>query len=244
MLAGTNIHKAFEDTPVLEGVDVSIKPGTITCLVGPSGAGKTTLLRALAFLDLPDRGELIIKEHHYTFPLSYPASDITPPWPDVTVVFQSLFLWPHLTLRENILLPARNRHKPDEIDDALTELIDHFDMAHFIDNYPNQTSLGQRQRVALARAVMVKPRIILMDEITSSLDVEQVYKILTTLESLRGQGIGMMVITHLLNFARRTADQILFISDGKIVESGTPQILDKPATNRLQQFVSVVEAAS
>ncbi len=242
MLHATNIHKAFGENKVLKGIDIEIKPGTITCLVGPSGTGKTTLLRALSVLDLPDQGTVTIDGESHSFPLKE-GEVITPPYPQLTVVFQSLFLWPHLTLRENIMLPAGNIAR-DDIHADLDELITFFEMEHFIDNYPNQASLGQRQRVALARALMLNPKYILMDEITSSLDVEQIHKILTKLEMLKEKGIGIFLITHLLNFAKRAADNICFIDDGKIIESGPPSILQKPKTDRLKQFVSVVEAAS
>ncbi len=241
MIIGQNIKKAFGDNQVLDGVNVQIEPGKITCLIGPSGTGKTTLLRAMGLLEYPDTGSIEIDGKTYDFPLK-DGEEVTPPWPKTTVVFQSLFLWPHMTLRENILLPARNIGGDTEA--KLPELVEFFDMGHFIDNYPNEASLGQRQRVAMARALMLDPQYLLLDEITSALDVEQVAKILSRLQAVRDRGIGVFIITHLIGFARRAADHIIFMDAGKVVEQGSSDILINPKSKRLQQFVATVEAAS
>jgi ABC-type polar amino acid transport system ATPase subunit len=193
-------------------------------------------------LEQPQSGEVSVDEQLFTYP--WPEDrEFKPPWPKLTTVFQQLFLWPHLTLRENILLPVRLRDVPDMIE-HLDALIDAFDMKEFIDRYPNEASLGQRQRVALARALMLKPRYLLLDEITSALDVEQIAKILSYLKQLRGKDIGIFIITHLLGFARHAADQVLFMADGEINERGGPEILKDPKTERLYQFLSVIAAAS
>ncbi|MBL8640666.1 MAG: amino acid ABC transporter ATP-binding protein [Alphaproteobacteria bacterium] len=234
MLSARNIYKSFDGRKILDGVDIDIAPGQISCIIGPSGTGKTTLLRALCMLDLPDEGSI-----------SLDGTVLGPqdtPWPRVTAVFQSLFLWPHLTLRENIMLPARN-HNPDAAKD-IEGLINLFEMGHFIDNYPNQSSVGQRQRVALARALILNPKYVLLDEITSALDVEQSARILTKLTHLKERGIGIFLITHHLGFAKRAADQIIFMSDGKVTEKGAPSILETPQTPRLREFLSLAEIAA
>lgn len=242
MLTATGIHKSFGSVDVLKNVDITLRPGEITCLIGPSGTGKTTLLRALALLDLPDRGRIDLDDVSYEFPLAH-GIQIPPPWPRLSVVFQSLFLWPHLTLRENILLPARNMGHGD-IEAELERWVAHFSMGHFINKYPNEASIGQRQRVALARALMLKPAYILMDEITSALDVEQVYKILTALEGLKKEKIGLFLITHQIGFAARAADTIVFMDDGKVVEQGSANVLKNPQSKRLQQFLETVRAVA
>lgn len=242
MLEARNISKSFGDHHVLRNAGVYIKPGTITTLIGPSGTGKTTLLRALAMTDLPDSGEITLDEHTYKFP--YADETLQPkPWPRVTAVFQQLFLWPHLTLRENILMPARNFPRAGMMDE-LDEIITVLELAPFINRYPNEASIGQRQRVALARALMLQPKYILMDEVTSALDIEQVSNILNFLPRLKERGIGVLLITHALNFARRAADSILFMDQGTIVERGTVDLLNNPQTPRLQQFLSLVKEAS
>jgi ABC-type polar amino acid transport system ATPase subunit len=241
MLTARAIHKSFGDKTVLHGVDIDIAPGQITCLIGPSGTGKTTLLRTLALLDDPDRGAVSVDGDVYEFPRPPRAKREKSPWPLLTAVFQSLFLWPHLTLRENILLPARQQN-PDATRD-IEGLIRLFEMEHFIDHYPNEASLGQRQRVALARALILNPRYILLDEITSALDVEQTARILIKLSHLKERGIGVFLITHHIGFAGRAADQVIFMTDGKITEQGGPEILKNPETERLKLFLSMTAIA-
>ena len=242
MLETRNLTFGYPDKPILKNINIKIPTGGITVLIGPSGCGKTTLLRCLALLEQPQSGEVRVDENVFTAPWTG-GEIINPPWPKLTAVFQQLFLWPHLTLRENILLPVRRLNKPD-MHDALEALIEAFDMRNFIDNYPNEASLGQRQRVALARALMLEPRYLLLDEITSALDVEQIAKILSYLKTLRGKHIGIFIITHLLGFARHAADQVVFMTNGEITESGSADILRDPQTERLSQFLSVIAAAS
>ncbi|HAC65715.1 MAG TPA: peptide ABC transporter ATP-binding protein [Cyanothece sp. UBA12306] len=247
MLLASNLSRNIENLTLLSNIDISVEPGSITVVIGPSGSGKTTLLRALSLLDLPSSGTIRIDDVVYSFPQDL-EEEIIPPWPTVTVVFQQLFLWPHLTLRQNLTLPLkekkfRHSHRGNGRN-KVKEIIDKLDMGAFIDRYPNEVSIGQRQRAAIARALVLQPRYILLDEITSALDVEQIATVLTHLQLLREQGIGILLVTHLLGFAQRAADRILFIDKGKAIESGGPEILKKPQSTRLQQFVATIYQAT
>ena len=143
MITGKNITKSFEGRTILNGVNLTMEQGKITCLIGPSGSGKTTLLRALSLLEYPDKGDVSIEGKLYKFPSD--QTKLVKPWPEVTVVFQSLFLWPHMTLRRNIMLPAKRAGLPD-VHKRMDELIEFFEMGPFIDRYPNEASRGQHWR--------------------------------------------------------------------------------------------------
>ncbi len=242
MLEAKNITKSYSGHLIINGVDVQLEPGQISVMIGPSGSGKTTLLKLLAMLETPDTGTISIDGTQYSFP-SPPNQNPVKPWPKVTVVFQQLFLWPHLTILQNMTLPltAGRREASKE---KLESLIELFDMSQFIYRYPNESSLGQRQRAALVRALLLEPEYLLLDEITSSLDVEQVAIILTHLKDLAAQGIGILTITHLLHFAHQAADRVIFMDHGEIIEQGGKEVLDAPKQERVQRFFSVIEAAS
>jgi len=240
MLIGENISKSFGSKTILEDISLTVRPGEITALIGPSGTGKTTLLRALSLLDPPQTGTIAVDDTTYSFP-DNENSNIAPPWPRLTVVFQQLFLWPHLTIRENIVLPLSGR-TADYVEEKLNSLVTTFEMQDFLDNYPNQASLGQRQRAALARAIALEPAYLLLDEVTSALDVEQVSVVLDLLQKLRDEGTAVFLVTHLIGFARKAANQVLFMDHGGIAEAGGPEILASPRTERLARFLSLVHA--
>lgn len=240
MITVKNITKQFGDKTVLDNISLEIRPGTITSVIGPSGSGKTTLLRTIGMLELADGGEISLDTEKYVFPVE--NIEGRTPWPRITIVFQSLFIWPHLTLRQNILLPLRD-NVTNENQKHLDELIDLFSMHQFIDRYPNEVSLGQKQRAAIVRALILKPEYLLLDEITSSLDVEQISIILSHLDIIKKQGVGIVMVTHLINFARTVSDNVIFLDQGKIIESGK-EILVNPKNDRVQKFIKMVEQAS
>lgn len=241
MLRGSNLCKSYAGRKITDDVTLELEPGKICVIIGPSGSGKTTLLKQLALLDYPDSGTIEVDTNTYKFPIAN-KEHIKPPWPLLTVVFQQLFLWPHLTLLQNMTLPQAARgHDPDS--NEIQELIQLFEMEKFIYRYPNECSLGERQRAALVRALLLHPKYILLDEITSSLDVEQVAVILTHLKQLSQRGIGILTVTHLLHFAREAADSIIFMDDGRVLEAGGREVLENPQHERVRKFLSMVESA-
>lgn len=205
MLKGIGISKSFGSKKILDGVNIEITPGEVTVVAGPSGCGKTTLLRCLSLLDNPDKGEIVVDDLTYSFPDGKNKNPF--PYPKITVVYQQLFLWPHLTNKQNITLAVEN----SDYKGSLAYLTDYFDMKGFIDNYPNQSSLGQKQRIAIARALILEPDYILFDEITSSLDTEQIDNIIEIIRDLKKKEIGIFFITHNLNVAENIGDQTIHL---------------------------------
>lgn len=225
----------YGDSRVLHDVSFSVEPGRMTAIIGPSGAGKSTILRILACLEAPESGTIQIGDDAYRYPLLDDAV-MPQPWPKVTAVFQQLFLWPHMTLRENISLPLRLR-KVSDASARIEALIARFDMAEFVDRHPNEVSGGQRQRAAIARALALKPSYLLLDEITSALDIEQAASIIEHLDVLKEEGIGILMITHYLGFLQRSAEHIIFMEDGTVAEAGGREILSSPRSKGMQRFL-------
>jgi ABC-type polar amino acid transport system ATPase subunit len=243
MIHAAGITKWFGPLKALAGVNIDVNPGRISILIGPSGSGKTTLIRALSLLDPPTSGCIQIDNLRYEFPLA--GRKITEPWPKLTVVFQQQFLWPHLTIRENIALPLSKR-EPTNSAEIIAKLAEFFGMVPFMDRYPNQVSLGERQRAALARALALNPDYILLDEITSALDVEQTANVTQYLLKLRDRGIGILVITHFLAFAKRLLDRgegdvVYFMEAGQIIEQGGAEFFGNNRNRRVRAFLSALE---
>jgi len=237
MLCAANISKTIGTNQLLSDISLQIRPGKATAVLGPNGAGKSTLLRALGFVDPPTDGELRLDDQVYRFGPT--KTELVPtPWPRVTIVFQQLFLWPHLTLRENILLPLRKR---GDSASGLAGLAREFDMERILDRHPNEVSGGERQRAAIIRAVLLRPSYLLLDEATASLDIEHSQKAFELLLRLKEEGVGIGFVTHLLGFAQRIADDVVFLDRGRLVEAGPPEILLRPTTERMQRFVSLLE---
>jgi ABC-type polar amino acid transport system ATPase subunit len=233
MLSAKNFTKKIAQKIVLNDVSVTIKPQSIVSVIGPSGAGKSSLLKTLALLDHPDQGQLSLDEDTFTFPLAH--KQIISPYPKLTVVFQQLFMWPHLTIKQNLTLPLRGKIDHHYFD-YITTL---FDMTPYLNRYPNQVSGGERQRAALCRALLLKPRYLLLDEVTSALDIEHSHLIITHLKQVAAQGVGILIVSHAIHMVAKISDHLIFMEKGEIIEEGSRDLLKNPQTDRLKRFMNI-----
>lgn len=239
MIICENLVKNYGVKKVIDHVSFSVKAGEIIVVTGPSGAGKSSLLRISSLIENPSEGSVKIDDKEYRF-AGNNNNKIREQFPKVGVVFQNLFLWPHLTNKENILLPVKknwNEQKQSEFE----KLIELFSLQELTEKFPNHCSVGQRQRVALVRAFLLDPQYLFLDEITSSLDIEQIGVLLNYLKQLKEKGKAIFLITHFLKFAHLAADQILFMEHGRVLEHGGKDILIAPKTERLKQFLNTLE---
>jgi polar amino acid transport system ATP-binding protein len=236
-LAGKDIHLSFGPNPVLRGVDIDVPAGTTTAVIGPSGSGKSTLLRTLNRLYEPDRGDILLD-----------GKSVLRDNPDelrqrIGMVFQHFNLFPHRSVLDNVTLAPRKLKKlgADESRELGLAQLDRVGLRHKADARPGTLSGGQQQRVAIARALAMAPQVMFFDEATSALDPELVKGILELIADLAGSGMTMVVVTHEMGFARSTADAVVFMDHGVVVESGPPgQMFDAAQTERLQRFLSRV----
>lgn len=234
MIILDNVTKQYGSITVFKDVSCQIPTDGFVVVMGPSGAGKSTLLRLLSLVETPDSGNVLLKLGDQEFE----SIKAPRPWPRVTCVFQKQFLWPHLTLRQNIELPL-NANGLHGSENKLQSVIDMFDMSEFVDRFPNEVSGGQAQRAALARALVLNPQIILIDEAHSGLDLEQQGVLNDHLIKLRDSGVTLIVVTHSLEFARRYADQVVVVEDGTISEIGTRDILERPTSRYLRHAIGL-----
>lgn len=234
MIEAKNIFKYSNGKKILDDVSITLNRAEITILFGSSGCGKTTLCRHLLLLDLADKGTISVDNLKYTFPLK--AKDIASS-SKVNMVFQQLFLWPHLTNKENIKLAINNFDESKEkLFDYLVKLLN---IKEILNQYPNESSVGQKQRIAIARVLILEPEYIFFDEMTSALDIVQTNKILKLLKELKSNGIGMLIITHNLSFIEELADKVVFMDKGKIIEVGDKNLLNNPKTSILKEFLTL-----
>jgi polar amino acid transport system ATP-binding protein len=243
------VHKSYAGTEVLHGVDLVVEPGTVTVVLGPSGSGKSTLLRSINHLEKVDRGfialdgELVGYRRKGDKLHELQEKDVLRQRTRFGFVFQSFNLFPHLTALENVVeapVSAQGRQR-GEVEAEARELLARVGLADRTGAYPRQLSGGQQQRVAIARALAMRPAVLLFDEPTSALDPELVGEVLSVIEDLARDGTTMIVVTHEIGFARKAADQVVFMDDGRIVESGPPeQVLDAPQHERTRTFLARV----
>ena len=230
------VTKAYGDTEVLRGVDLTVREHEAVALIGASGSGKSTLLRCVDLLEEIDDGDVLLDGEV----LTDPSVDAVEARRRLAMVFQSFNLFPHLTVLENVLLaPSRAHGMPRaEAAQAANELLGRFGLAGREGDYPDRLSGGQQQRVAIIRALATRPRALLLDEITSALDPELVGEVLDVVRELKAEGMTMLIATHEMGFARDVADQICFLHDGRIVEQGDPeQLLSQPEQPETQRFL-------
>jgi polar amino acid transport system ATP-binding protein len=236
-LTGKDLHLAFGDNKVLRGVDIQVDAGTTTTVIGPSGSGKSTLLRVLNRLHEPQQGDILVD-----------GRSVLGDNPDelrrrIGMVFQQFNLFPHKTVAQNVALaPQKLRGLgKDEAYSLALEQLDAVGLKHKADVRPSTLSGGQQQRVAIARALAMRPQIMFFDEATSALDPELVKGVLSLMAELSKEGMTMVVVTHEMGYARDVSDNVLFMDEGRVVETGTPEKLFTAAeSERLQTFLSQV----
>ena len=233
-----NLTKRFGQPRVLDDLSWSAE-GHALVVIGPSGGGKSTLLRVLAGLEIPDSGSVSIDGQT----LGHDESSLLAHRRQIGVVFQAFNLFPHLTALDNITLPLVRVHGLSRAE-AEARAFDHlrrFQLEDHAHKKPAQLSGGQRQRVAIVRAVAIKPRLLLFDEPTSALDPEMTTEVLDMIAELRAEGRDLLLVTHHLAFARTVADQVAFLADGKVMESGPgPKFFAQPDSDLCRRFLNRV----
>ncbi|MGW0211693.1 amino acid ABC transporter ATP-binding protein [Streptomyces sp. NPDC003233] len=245
-----DVHKWYGTRRVLDGIDLTVRPGEVTVVIGPSGSGKSTLLRVINHLEKPEvghvsvGGELIgVKRGNGGRLKELSERAILAQRGRIGFVFQNFNLFPHLTVLDNVAAApvATGRLARSEARELARELLSRVGLGDRTGAYPRQLSGGQQQRVAIARALALRPGIILFDEPTSALDPETVGEVLSVIKDLATSGTTLVIVTHEIGFAREVADRIVFIDGGRIVEQGPPEeVLDRPRHERTRDFLAKV----
>ncbi|GAA3879269.1 amino acid ABC transporter ATP-binding protein [Streptomyces sp. NPDC007148] len=244
-----DVHKWYGTHRVLDGVDLRVRPGEVTVILGPSGSGKSTLLRVINHLEKPEighvsiNGELIGVRRQGERLKELSERAILTQRSRIGFVFQNFNLFPHLTVLDNVAAApvATGKLGKPEAQELARELLGRVGLADRTGAYPRQLSGGQQQRVAIARALALRPGVILFDEPTSALDPELVGEVLAVIKDLASSGTTLVIVTHEIGFAREIADRVVFIDGGRIVEQGPPsEVLDKPRHERTRDFLSKV----
>lgn len=249
MVQAVDVWKTFGNLDVLQGINLEVMPGTVTCIIGPSGSGKSTLLRCVNHLEKVSAGRLYVDGELIGYRerdgVLYEMSekDAAKQRRDIGMVFQNFNLFGHRTVLENIIeAPVHVKGQPvEEAKTRALELLNMVGLEKKAQAYPIQLSGGQQQRVAIARAVAMEPKLMLFDEPTSALDPELVGEVLRVMKDFAAQGMTMIVVTHEMAFAHEVADHVVFMADGRVVEAGTPdQVLEHPTHQRTQAFLSTL----
>jgi polar amino acid transport system ATP-binding protein len=236
------VHKSFGENEVLKGIDLTVKPHEVACLIGASGSGKSTLLRCVNLVEPIDYGRIVVEGEEITVP----GVDANRIRRRIGIVYQSFNLFPHMTVLRNITLAPRETLKQNrvEAEKNARALLERFGLLDKQDEYPDRLSGGQQQRVAIVRALAMRPQLMLLDEVTSALDPELVAEVLAVIKQLAREGMTMLIATHEMGFARDIADRVCFLEAGRILEQGTPdRIFTSPQHPRTRQFLGrIIEA--
>ncbi|MGA0064078.1 MAG: amino acid ABC transporter ATP-binding protein [Ilumatobacteraceae bacterium] len=233
------VRKQFKDFVALKNVNFRVGKQEVVVIIGPSGSGKSTLIRCINRLEEHDEGRIFVDGTELTTDIR----NIEEIRRETGMVFQSFNLFPHLTVLSNVAIgPRQVRKMPKaKAEELARELLDRVKIPEQADKFPAQLSGGQQQRVAIARALAMKPKVMLFDEPTSALDPEMINEVLDVIKELARDGMTIIVVTHEMGFAREVADRVVFMSDGEIVEVGTPgEIFDHPKEPRTQKFLSQI----
>jgi polar amino acid transport system ATP-binding protein len=237
-----DLHKSFGHHEVLKGIALELAPHEVVCLIGASGSGKSTLLRCVNLLEPVDSGRIEFLGEE----ISAPGVDADGVRRTIGIVFQAFNLFPHMTVLRNVTLAPRNVLKVpvEQAEHEAEELLRRFGLLDKRDEYPDRLSGGQQQRAAIVRALAMKPKLMLLDEVTSALDPELVAEVLQVIRELAGSGMTMLIATHEMSFARDIANRVCFLDDGVLLEEGSPEeIFTSPRNSRTQQFLQrIIEA--
>jgi polar amino acid transport system ATP-binding protein/general L-amino acid transport system ATP-binding protein len=230
------VSKSFGAFKALDQVDLTVASGEKIVICGPSGSGKSTLIRCLSQLEVHDQGQIWVDGVEVGSHLSRQAQARS----EIGMVFQQFNLFPHLSVVDNLMLaPMRVRGlEPAQARELAMQYLERVDIAEQADKFPGQLSGGQQQRVAIARSLCMRPRIMLFDEPTSALDPEMIQEVLGVMEGLASEGMTMLCVTHEMGFARRVADRVVFMDQGRVVEEAPPQtFFSAPRSERCRSFL-------
>jgi polar amino acid transport system ATP-binding protein len=237
-----NVHKSFGENEVLKGIDLTVEPHEVVCLIGASGSGKSTLLRCVNLVEPIDAGRVVVEGEEITAQ----GVDANRIRRRIGIVYQAYNLFPHMTVMRNITLAPREALKQNraQAEENARKLLDRFGLLDRENEYPDRLSGGQQQRVAIVRALAMRPHLMLLDEVTSALDPELVAEVLAVIKELAREGMTMLIATHEMSFARDIADRVCFLEAGHILEQGPPdKIFTSPQHPRTRQFLSrIIEA--
>jgi polar amino acid transport system ATP-binding protein len=252
LLTIRNLYKSYAQTPVLKGVDLEVAAGEVVVIIGPSGSGKSTLLSCVNFLEPFDSGEIAFNGRPVGYGplgagtrLKQGERELNRLRRDIGMVFQQFNLFPHFSVLANLMeAPVRVLGRPaTEVRVEAERLLAKVGLAHKAAAYPRELSGGQQQRVAIARALAMQPQLMLFDEVTSALDPELKGEVLRVMRTLAVEGMTMLVVTHEMQFAREVADRVVFMEDGRVVETASAAaFFDAPQQARTREFIASIQS--